>query len=174
MINSKIYKFIGFSNNSIKGLDKKKIESLQNDKIFTSKYTMLNDPYESQYYFMEPSNYLDKSIYEALKSNILIASFTSEDYNCSPMWAHYANNHYGICLEFEIINEKFLRPILYIGEQQSMNQDIKKVSKTLLQNGSNKVIIEKEISDKNIRNFLSKDQSWKYENEIRYINLKVR
>ncbi len=167
---NKIYKFIGFSNKKISGIDKKKLKSITGKQIYVSKYTMLNDPYEAKCYFDDVHHLLGENIFEKLTSNHLIASFTYENQNSSPMWAHYANNHSGICIEFNVKNKELLNRIRYISEQESIEDDIEVLKNEVLRNGYKTTIIPQELVDKISVLFNSKHKSWEYENEVRYIN----
>ncbi|MGC8280247.1 DUF2971 domain-containing protein [Clostridioides difficile] len=50
---------------------------------------------------------------DVIISNVYLTCFTSDFKNNMPMWAHYANNYNGLCLEFKIVNPKNIYPVIY-------------------------------------------------------------
>ncbi len=49
-----------------------------------------------------------KELQNQYLNGFLIGCFTENDVcNCMPMWAHYANNHRGFCVEYKINKPKF-------------------------------------------------------------------
>jgi Protein of unknown function (DUF2971) len=83
-----------------------------------------------------------------------IACFSMHIMNM-PLWANYANNHSGVCLQFNIENDseffKVLNPIYY---HENLNQ---------LE--FNPIIENNEL----LKIFFRKHQSWEYEKEIRVL-----
>ncbi len=92
-----------------------------------------------------------------------IGSF-SERLDSLPMWAHYANNHKGFCLEYDlhsmpdIISDNFY-PILYTNERPKFTSLIKKVLHGFDQVNPDHMLIAPFI----------KSIDWNYEKEWRYI-----
>ena len=85
----------------------------------------------------------------------------SEFNNISPMWAHYGENHGGICIKYDFNKNEILKnecfPVYYV------------------QNEENKVLCEKIFSEKKSKNhmlsqlFLRKSKDWSYEKEWRLL-----
>lgn len=111
-----------------------------------------------------------KNIIYSLREDALIASL-SEEALISLMWSHYANEHRGICVEYEIEDEKelskviytdnpnnfdlytvmkYVIPVSYFGENQDLKNDPKFLSVSL-------------------KPFLRKAKEWSYEKEVRMI-----
>lgn len=99
-----------------------RLKSIKENNIWVSKATTLNDPFDcNSHYFDEKelaelieqanidlrtgrtSNELIENLHETLELNrkdMQICSLTSK-VNNMPMWSHYADNHKGICIEYD-------------------------------------------------------------------------
>lgn len=112
-----IYKFIAFDENDV--LNEVKLQCLLNDQLWFSYFRHLNDPTEFDIIYnknkvSERLHMTEEFIEHFLKVIIEIydvCSFTYryEDY----MWMEYANNGFGICLEFTASNLDMLYPVEY-------------------------------------------------------------
>ena len=93
------------------------IENLKRKRLKISDFTSVNDPFE-----LLGIELRDKEIRKAVKiekskiskKNGLLC-FSEDKYN-PVQWAHYADNHKGVCLGFEI-SEKVLRKVRYVSER---------------------------------------------------------
>lgn len=88
----------------------------------------------------------------------------SENEDSLLMWAHYANNHRGFCVEYDLlkINEmlKFTPiPIIYSNDRVSL------ISLSIENNEK----IEKDVLELLIKALTSKSNEWNYENEWRIV-----
>ena len=90
----------------------------------------------------------------------------SEDFDNMPMWAHYANNHNGVCLKFEYPDDQmslfsYLAKVNYV----------EKLPRLKLPNFED---INPREEDYDFINqlLLTKQKKWEYENELRLIFLK--
>ena len=99
-------------------LSQKKIDTIKENKIWLSTFDNLNDPFELKSFYINeekiknynyPIEYINQLIYSY--KNILISSFTTRFLDNLPMWAHYANNHQGLCLEYKINKPNLFFPI---------------------------------------------------------------
>lgn len=190
----KIYKFVWLDDisrchqecNRVE-LNESKINSLQNRQIWFSTYKNFNDPFELA------STYINKSItheytnfnllsdaLELAKNSVVISCFTDDFKYNTPMWAHYTNNYKGFCMEFEIIDAKFIYPVLYSnGSKYDVNNMtntyltyiLKDMKDSLREDEAKKA---KEIADIFIWTFTEKTKVWSYEREYRvfYPNIK--
>lgn len=101
-----------------------------------------------------------KSTFHEMKSTTGI-SFLSETCDSLLMWAHYANNHRGICVEYELLEiNKQLGfspvPIVYSDERsafQNLNPDT----------------LDYDVTEVFIKSLTSKSPEWNYEKEWRII-----
>ena len=113
--NSKEKKFILYDD-----LNSKKINSILNGKFWVSTYDNLNDPFELKSIFIEQEKIEEQGcpmdLVEMLLEIVrkcLIGCFTTSVANNLPMWAHYANNHKGICIEYKVLSPDFFYPVIY-------------------------------------------------------------
>lgn len=88
----KIYKYHSININLLKSLQKK--------ANWYSRIDQLNDPYEL--YFIDKTG---TSVYEDFKRTLCLCCF-SKNMNSILMWSHYADNHKGVCLEWDFDNDK--------------------------------------------------------------------
>lgn len=95
----------------------------------------------------------------ALQQKVKISCF-SETYNNILMWSHYAQNHTGFCIEYNISNleltnsfKKQLFPVFYTPKPIDMSKAILSKQKEIFEN----ILI------------INKSEDWKYEREWRYI-----
>ncbi len=143
-------------------INKNTIEMLVNKQVYFSDIASLNDPLECPMY---------ESIFEDKSFTPYILSFTvskqtkefeykpDEIVNNTLLFSHYADNHRGICIEYEMMIDK------------------DKIDKVLSEEGKEKDYIlyapvkysNDKIDNKLEDIFAIKDKQWKYENEGRFI-----
>lgn len=113
-----IYKYVALSDDV--NTNNLKFSTLLNNQIWVSSRQCLNDPYEFSGMYISEEALLEKGmsaddiikITSFIKS-VRIASFSGNRANNLPMWAHYANNHKGLCLKYKVNNKKAIRNVLY-------------------------------------------------------------
>ena len=118
----------------------------------------LNDPFEGD--LLADLEKLNLEGWDEYKRTFKIACF-SERNDINPMWAHYGDNHKGICIEYNFNdNENFkdqCMPINYV------------------KNTNNNTVIEKFQNGSFVKNrliwevFSKKSEDWRYEKEWRLI-----
>ena len=118
-----VYKYYCLDDND--ELNKMKLQTLENGKVFLSGLKGFNDPFEGKaLYFDEEKlkesnwtmNILNKVTEEfATRARICCFSNADEKEQNMPMWAYYANNHKGFCVEYELKDEikKHMYPVEY-------------------------------------------------------------
>lgn len=179
-----LFKYYSLTDNI--ALNEQKFETLLQKKIFMSDTRDLNDPFDSKSYFYRTEELrkyerLDKcegKLFD-FPSYSKISSLTSNGVSSMPMWAHYANNHTGYCVSYDMkINTELSSctfPIQYIDQRIDVT--------TLINQQVKKMIYEIEIQSKEgKREILFDDMSlvflisffcnikhisWSYENEFR-------
>jgi hypothetical protein len=126
-----------------------------------SKYSELNDPFEGIYVNQSCNIAVD-----ALIQTLRVCCFSERNDNLL-MWAHYADNHRGICLEYDIpddVHEKTFMQIIY-GESQPI---LKKVEVFPAGDpNAGKLSLKKE----DVAVFLTKSADWAYEREWRTLRI---
>lgn len=159
----------------------KKIDSILNNKFWVSTYDNLNDPFELKSIFIEEEKieefgYPLELVEELLKiyREYLIGCFTTNITSNLPMWAHYANNHKGICIEYKVVSSNLFYPVIYergrnLSNKVCMNF-LALASKDMEGNITEQEKDELELYNQILfHNTMIKDKSWEYENEYRYI-----
>lgn len=186
-IPNKIYKYFSLSDNE--DLNKIKLNTIKDKKIYLAENADMNDPFEGKAFFYDNKKltkyerlvHCDGKLIDDFSKYMRITSFTSESVNCMPMWAHYGSNHCGFCVEYDTNNNLQLKgclfPVQYTEKRIDITNIMDKVTKELIasieKNIKNNV---KEIKIDNlilmwISTYYSciKHKSWSYENEIRCI-----
>jgi hypothetical protein len=87
------------------------------------------------------------------------------------MWAHYANNHQGFCIEYSVRKPSFLFPVSYEDERVPVASILTNLISLIWKVDSGEI----DTSDKDFLFYLSlvnhmgiiKHKSWSYENEVR-------
>ena len=159
--------------------NEKRFKTLSEKSVWCSKYNLLNDPFEFKGIYFDRNRLLeafDPAIYDELEKtwleSFVISSFTS-DKNNMPMWAHYANNHQGFCIECSIGRKVAVQKVSYIEKRQPIANilvDFFNYCKEFEKTG-NKEAFQKigYLRTLLFQMYLAKHQSWQYENEYRLV-----
>lgn len=186
-----LFKYMSFYGDNIddEELNLNKLNSIRDRRVHLSAQTELNDPFDCKgyYYDSDAIDSLRKPELRKTHANnhysdlIRMASFTENGFNCMPMWAHYANNHQGICLAYDVsdVRNRFLRnavfPVQYTIDRRDLTQyfisevsDYRKKSKT----DADKLSPSGDASNWSLTSALQigsfiKQTSWSYEAEWR-------
>lgn len=181
----KLFKFMPFYDSGNLAVNKRNIETIEENKIWASKYSTLNDPFEFKSIYLDEDKirksgnsvetfekYLDY-----INNSFLVVSFSAEGnihpLNNMPMWAYYSNNHHGICIEYEVVNPIILYPIIY---ETTRNQIASIIGNFVyLATAAAKGEIPPDDADLKLYQFLMinnlcrKHKSWQHENEYRIL-----
>jgi hypothetical protein len=129
------------------------IKSLRERRLMISRVSGLNDPFEFFPFAIHKKGQrmaLDMTIGE-LNGTTGVMCFSST-WNNPVMWSHYADQHRGICLGFDI-PDKYRKKIKYVAKRQPFSSFEGKSEKTKL----------KEMD----RLLFTKFKDWRYEKEVR-------
>ena len=146
------------------------IDMISNERVFLSRASDFNDPYDSlQAFEITEMDENDKIEYAYKSGQLLrkaieqqktvkIACF-SEKNDSSIMWGHYANAHKGYCIEYkvsDIVHHKtdLLLPVVY--------------DKRRIMDGDCEVPDYSDFMNQ-LRTIVYKEQAWSYEYEWRFI-----
>jgi len=127
----------------------------ENESLFISKF--LKQP------FIESFEKILSEVEDKFKNKTSIICL-SEDYRINPMWAHYADNHKGVCIEYDFKNisnfmfEVLCFPIEYV-EESDNTLELSALFDDNIKTNSNWPL----------RLVLRKSHNWKYEKEWRII-----
>lgn len=172
-----IYKY--YSLNKDVKLNNSKIECLKDRKIYLSCSAEFNDPYDDKGYMYRKEvveNYAKQQdirwtltdMYPDFKR---VTCFTQTGIGNMPMWAHYANNHQGYCVEYREYNNlklySLLLPVEYIKRKIDLTDMICSRLEMVRKHGNPK-LLEDAMEWCSI--FLScvKHESWESEKELRF------
>lgn len=172
-----IYKYYSLNDNS--ELNKSKLECLNDGKIYVSSRSDFNDPYDDKGYMYRKGivencaiqlgmKWILPDIYPDYKR---IACFTQSGTNNMSMWAHYANNHEGYCVEYAEENNfelySMLLPVEYVKQKIDLTDMICKRLEMVRNQGDTKLL---EDALEWCSRFLSciKHESWESERELRF------
>lgn len=182
----KIYKFIPLFDSGNPEVNKRNIETLVEKKVWASKYFSLNDPFEFNGMYLDKEKILAsgndvETFYEYWKhitNAFVTVSFCAEKENIHPlnnmpMWAYYANNHHGVCIEYNVCNPVCLYPVCYEQERHPMSVVLGNFIALALDavngtiSGQNPELLNYQFLILNL--MCVKHRSWKQENEFRVL-----
>lgn len=142
------YKYIPFGRSNSKRR-KWTMDIFKNNHLYLGHFNELNDPMEAMFNANDLTSQHIKQI-QSLKTNILIGCL-AQTYTDILMWTHYADNHHGCCIEFEInrIDGDYLEPMNYSTQIEAPQYS--------------------NILGESVNILTHKLQPWEYEQEIRYL-----
>lgn len=171
-----LYKYYSLTNDY--KLNKKKINCLSNNKIHMSNLMNFNDPFDGNYLYFSKKKFdeykIDKksvdNFINAFKDLLTISSFTSNGYQCMPMWAFYSNNHNGYCVEYKITEKQKnnIYKVEYAARRFHAEEIVLEYMRGLAKNDK---ILTTFCRLNYILSFCTKEFSWYYENEYREVLL---
>lgn len=148
----KLYKFLGINY---------AIEALRTQSLKVSNFQELNDPFELFALSLASNDerrFMNK-VKARFAANLRLLCF-SENYSSNLLWAHYAEKHSGVALEFEI-SENIVERICYVDGR--INLPLFEKLEELIE--SKDPSLERQLSDL----LYTKSDEWEYENEFRAI-----
>lgn len=182
----KLYKFIPFYDRGNAAVNKRNLETLEEGNVWASKYFALNDPFEFNGMYLDEDKILKSgnsvdTFYEYWKyitNSFVTVSFCAEKedihpLNNMPMWAYYANNHHGICVEYNVTNPICLYPVSYEPQRNPMSVVLGNFVSLALDavngkiSGQNPELLKYQFLILNL--MCVKHRSWKQENEFRIL-----
>ncbi len=191
-----IYKFCSLTTDKADELNQKKLMTLNNNEIFLSRCTDLNDPFEGQNFIFDKEdlksygftqeekeslgiNTVDdlKGLFSKHREMYMQTSFTLTSTDML-MWGHYANSYKGYCLEYIVDDTELLFPVSYLRKRPilaglSNNKKVNKnIEKSLYQ-------IHKSLSQASAKELIQytlylqsfKSVHWAYEKEVRLVDI---
>lgn len=178
LLPDKIYKY--YSLNDDMELNNSKLCCLRQGKIYLSCRSEFNDPYDDYGYIYNRelvSRYAENLGLQWRLNDLCpdfkaISCFTKSGNDNFAMWAHYANNHQGYCVEYDLKKNfelcSMVLPVEYVNKKLDLTEMIKGRLILVRQNNDVK-LLENAMEFCSI--FLScvKHTTWSYEEEIRLI-----
>lgn len=182
-----LYKYYSLTDDD--SLNKLKLTTLDEGKIFMSDPKDFNDPFDGKAFFYNKDKLSEIDRLKEHNGSIIddftkfwkVTSLTGNDYNNMPMWAHYSNNHAGYCVCYNMKDKSNLYlnsstfKVQYVEDRVDITDFIydytKKVAEIIDRNISMgiKTTVITNISLIYIAIYLSflKMKTWDYEDEYR-------
>ena len=180
-----LFKYYSLTDNI--ALNEQKLHTLEHKKIFMSDARYLNDPFDNKAYFYKSDELKkyerlaehDGKLIDDFSSFSKVSALTSNHVNSMPMWAHYANNHAGFCVSYDMKMNVQLSgctfPVQYTNQRiditSLMAQQVEKIIREIeIQSAEGKKqILLDDLSLIFLSSFFCniKHLSWSYENEFR-------
>lgn len=161
--------------------DQKKFASLENRSLWFSKPAMYNDPYEFKGMFLDRKKFKDASypdsvidMYELLFDysymNPSIVCLSGTDIGYLPMWAYYANNSRGFCIEYDVVKKDCIHRVSYEGHRVKIASILMNMTKTLQDAMKTGNFSKAEaVSRIFLENLYIKSKDWEHEKEYRIV-----
>ncbi len=185
-----LYKY--FSLTADQDLNDKKLQTLRKKQVYMSDIKDFNDPFDSKAFFYNPQALADIKRLEHVDGRFIDdfsafhkgTALTENGTNSMPMWAHYANNHQGFCVAYDMKNPFNTAlagctfPIQYTDQRLDITSYMKKyasgvateIDKQMAQ--GKKPILLTDLSLVYVAQYLCniKHLTWQYEKEFRCTN----
>lgn len=178
-----LYKYFPLDDDATK--NELRLSTLKRGEIYLSTLEQFNDPFEGKAFVFEDDASAPKglqkadcqSFIEQINSHARIFCFANpkEKHQNMPMWAYYANNHRGFCVEYKMTAQQktFLYPVSYnpcrvVGNVFMGNLIMGIVE--MVKDGKDSSQMSGEVSVYNHLAYLSltcKHISWQHEQEVR-------
>lgn len=165
LIPLKLYKYVPLENDA----NDVRLKTLERQEIWLSKVTSLNDPYELKGIYNDFGGQNEfQHLMDACAENSCIASLTANGAEHLPMWAYYANNHKGMCIEYDVLSAEYIFPVGYTEKRVPLS----KLLSTISTNEADDLFEERIelVFHLFSMQFYQKHSSWKSENEYRLIH----
>lgn len=103
-----LYKYFSLSKDSSQ--NEKKFQTLLKRKIYMSAMGDFNDPFDGKAFYYKPDELKkikqlephDGRLIDDFTAYVRGTSLTANGVNAMPMWAHYASNHAGFCVSYDM------------------------------------------------------------------------
>lgn len=164
LIPPKLYKYVPLENDE----NDVRLKTLERQEIWLSKVASLNDPYEFKVIYNDYGSQNEfQRLMDACVEWSCFASLTANGAEYLPMWAYYANNHKGMCIEYDVLSSEYFFPVGYNEKRVPLS----KILYAMLTNEGDELFEERtELVLKLLSMQLyQKHISWKSENEYRLI-----
>ena len=172
-----------YSLTSDEQLNEKKFETLDKNEIWLSTASEMNDPFEFRGMYIDeeklsaagyPQELIDafKCFMDSFRKEYVLTSFTANSFESLPMWAYYANNSKGFCVEYKVIKPDTFFQVSYEPERiaiasimANLYNDFSNLSK-----GKGALTDDTELSGHLLTaQMFMKHKSWAHEQEYRII-----
>lgn len=166
-------------------INESKFDYLEQGKIYLSAFGGFNDPFEGKFFKFDKDKLEEKGwsidgvkeYYATIANNFRYTCLSETGEQNMPMWAYYANNHAGFCVEYQFIDtqKKYIFPVTYEPERMPANSIITNLIHEYLTLKKAGKDYKESSSDASVYNQLlllsmaAKHKSWEHEHEYRII-----
>ncbi len=106
-----LYKYYSFTEDE--RMNEIKLETLKKQQVYLSDIQSFNDPFDSKAFYYDPEPLkkfsqlkpCDGRLIDDFTAFIRATSLTADGVQSMPMWAHYANNHVGFCVSYDMTDK---------------------------------------------------------------------
>lgn len=177
-IPSKLYKYISLNGTED---DEKKYYSLSTETIWFSGVEAFNDPYEHKGMILDCKGLMEAKVpkeviemYNELfnTDDLEVVSFSSSGYDNLPMWAYYANNSKGFCVEYDVIKQNAIHEVIYEPQRIKMKRLIMEIINHVRMAMNGDMQAKKVVASYSrilMQSMYIKDISWSHEKECRIV-----
>lgn len=188
-IPNKLFKYVSLYDNPSE--DEKRFKSLSSGELHLGRYSDYNDPFEGTFLLIDEKELANHGwkegivteIYRSLVDEYRICSLADTSEQNMPMWAYYANNHKGYCVEYTFSDKQkdYVFPVSYEKERQEATSQLANLiydEVSIAIKSQDATVSEKldrlnpESARTNVVIFLTiaaKHKSWSHEKEYRII-----
>lgn len=180
-IPQKLIKFFPLSDRTES--NEKKFKTLETENLWISSIDSLNDPYEFSCMYVDKdrlkeAGHPDELIkgFEIIVGDMLrnfgVASLSGNSFDCLPMWAYYANNHAGYCVEYEVMQKDAIHKVFYEQDRiavASIPANFFNEFQKMREAGENTNPEVEFYANILMQQLFIKHRSWSHENEYRII-----
>lgn len=138
------------------------LKQINEHRYYSTQYGNYNDGQEGEAYYRECLiGVIKKILYDEIGKKGVLS--LSEKWDCPLMWSHYADQHYGLCIEYDMTEHdcKNIKAVNYSQPRSIKISDIIAWKKNSSTDAENTILNTF---------FYSKARQWKYEKEWRDIN----
>lgn len=166
-------------------LNEEKLNCLADGKIYLCDFSAFNDPFEGNFLIYDNKALRSKgwnrelidSFCSMFKNNFKIGCLSNTNEHNMPLWAYYANNHEGFCVEYHMSEKqrKYIFPVVYEPKRLYANSIITHIIngiQELIEQGKAPDDISGDLNFYQQLMFLAltaKHKSWEHEKEYRIL-----
>lgn len=125
-----VYKY--YSLNVSEKRDEENLDTLYKGKVYMSEIKGFNDPFDGHAFFYNPKElenierlkHCGGRLIDDFSEFVRVSCFTGNGVQSMPMWAHYANNHKGFCVAYDVKDSMDLKSCLFHVQYTNQRLDI--------------------------------------------------
>ena len=112
--------------------DEENLDTLYKGKVYMSEIKGFNDPFDGRAFFYNPKEleniqrlkHCGGRFIDDFSEFVRVSCFTGNGVQSMPMWAHYANNHKGFCVAYDVKDSMDLKSCLFPVQYTNQRLDI--------------------------------------------------